>query len=103
MSREDRAKQFAPFDALKGLSNALRLKEYQHERVIKGDLSEEAVLEISKTLLNIENSDIIDLLYFFDGHELKENGYCKINFDERFIEINNKKIAFDNIRGIEIR
>lgn len=102
MTREDRAKQFAPFDALKGLSNALRLKEYQHERLLKGDLSEESVAEISKTLLEIESSDIINLLYFIDGHEFTEKGYCKINFDERFIKINDKKIPFDYIREIKV-
>ncbi len=34
MSREDRAKQFAPFDALKGLRVALREKEIEHEKKI---------------------------------------------------------------------
>lgn len=102
MSRQDRAKQFAPFDALKGLSNALRIKEYQHERVLKGDISEDQIAEISKTLLNIENSDIVELTYFVDGHEKKEKGYCKINFDENIIEINNKKIIFDYLRKVEI-
>lgn len=102
MSREDRAKQFAPFDALKGLSNALRLKEYQHERVLKGDLSEDSVAEISKTLLQTERSDLVELVYFIDGHEFKINGYSKINFDEHFIEINGKKVNFDYIRDIKI-
>ncbi len=32
MSREDRAKQFVPFDALKGLRVALREKEIEHEK-----------------------------------------------------------------------
>lgn len=103
MSREDRAKQFAPFDALKGLSKALRLKEFQHERVLKGDLSEEQVSEISKTLLNIENSDLVEISYFLDGHDYKIIGYCKICFDDRIIEIEDKKIKFENIRSIVIK
>ena len=32
MSREDRAKQFMPFDALKGLQEALREKEIEYEQ-----------------------------------------------------------------------
>ena len=48
MSRQERAKQFAPFDALKGLHDALRLKEYEHERVQKGDMPEEKAEAISK-------------------------------------------------------
>ena len=101
MSSEDRAKQFAPFDALKGLSKALRLKEFQHERVLKGDLSEDQINEISKTLSEIEPSDLIEVCYFLEGHEFTENGYCKINFDDNFILINEKKILFDLIRNIK--
>ena len=53
MPRSERAKQFMPFDTLKGLKNALRMKEYEHERVSKGELSEEKATEISKKLLNL--------------------------------------------------
>lgn len=37
MSREDRAKQFVPFDALKGLRVALREIEIEHEKKINVD------------------------------------------------------------------
>ena len=43
MPRGDRARQFAPFDALKGLQQALRLKEYEHDRIEKGDITEEKI------------------------------------------------------------
>ena len=39
MEREKRAKQFAPFDALTGLKDAIRLKEYEHNAKMKKDLS----------------------------------------------------------------
>lgn len=35
MSRQERAKQFAPFDALKGLNDALRTVEAEHEKKLK--------------------------------------------------------------------
>jgi len=35
MPRQNRAKQFASFDALKGLQNALREKEREHENEVK--------------------------------------------------------------------
>jgi len=35
MSRQNRAKQFAPFDALKGLQLSLREKEKEHEKEVK--------------------------------------------------------------------
>ena len=39
MAREQRAKQFAPFDALTGLSARLRQAEEEHKRMLEaGDL-----------------------------------------------------------------
>lgn len=35
MPQIERAKQFAPFDALKGLQEALRKKEKEHEQKMK--------------------------------------------------------------------
>ena len=40
-----RAKQFLPFDALKGLQEALREKEIEHEEKI--ELSEETLSELN--------------------------------------------------------
>lgn len=102
MPRQDRAKQFAPFDALKGLHDALRLKEYQHERVNKGEISEETAIEISKTLLAVEKGDMVKIVYFVDGHEFTESGYVKILFDEKIIKVGEKTIQFDYLRKIEI-
>ena len=41
MNRQERAKQFMPFDALKGLKEALKAKEEKLTRVAKRELSEE--------------------------------------------------------------
>lgn len=97
MSRELRAKQFNPFDALKGLHDALRLKEYEHEKILKGDMSEERILEISNTLLNLKKGDYIYIKYFYDNHEWEIYGTCKLNFDLKQIEIENKIISFEDI------
>ena len=43
MMREERAKQFAPFDAMKGLQEALRDREERHSRVEKLEISEEQI------------------------------------------------------------
>ena len=50
MNRQDRAKQFAPFDALNGLREALAKKEYDLGKVERGDHSEELDSEISEKL-----------------------------------------------------
>ena len=41
MTTAERAKQFAPFDAMKGLQEALRDREERHSRVERHEISEE--------------------------------------------------------------
>ena len=85
MPRSERAKQFAPFDALKGLHRALRLKEFEHERIEKEDLSDEKISEISEILNNLKFKDKV-----------------KIDYAEQKIEINHKCINFLNIMDISL-
>lgn len=107
MSREkmplsDRARQFLPFDALKGLQDALRLKEYEHERIEKGDLSIDMIDKISDTLFNLKNNDMVNLEYYSDGRYLNIKGKAKLNIISKIIIINDIKISFDDIHNIEI-
>lgn len=97
MSRQMRAKQFSPFDALKGLQDALRLKEYQHERIVKGDLSEEKAIELSKTLLNLEKNDIVQVTYFENGHYLKVQGKVVLNVEDNTLSVDRKRLSLDDI------
>ena len=54
MIREERAKQFMPFDAMKGLQEALRDREERHARVERTEISEEKTDANSAVLLKIE-------------------------------------------------
>ena len=100
MSRTDRAKQFAPFDALKGLQDALRIKEYQHERVQKGEVDEEKADEISKVLMNLEKGDIVCVKYFENGHYLQIEGRAKLIIEENVLQVDDKKINLDDMFDI---
>ena len=102
LTRQERAKQFAPFDALKGLQEALRLKEYQHEKIEKGDLQEEKAKEISSALINIQRNDVAFVEYFCDGHVFSERGTIKIKIESGEIEINNKRIKIENLLNINV-
>lgn len=102
MSREDRAKQFASFNPLKGLNKVLRLKEYEHDKILKGDLSEEQIEAISQTLKSIKEGDVVEICYYHDGYYLKEKGNCKLNFDRKIVIMQNKQINFDSIYEINI-
>ena len=51
MNRQDRAKQFMAFDALKGLQEELRIREERRTRVEKRHLTEEQHTKLIKQLL----------------------------------------------------
>ena len=46
MARINRAAQFAPFNALTGLHAALKIKELEREREVRGELTEEQTQEL---------------------------------------------------------
>ena len=102
MSRKDRAKQFAPFDALKGLQDALRIKEYEHERVQRGEIQEEKANEISKTLIALDKGSRVRVTYFENGHYLTLHGRAKLIAEEGKIQIDGKKVELNDLFDIEI-
>lgn len=101
MDRESRAKQFAPFDALRGLHQAIRIKEFEHESVLKGDLSDEQAQNISNVLIGLEHGDIVNAVYYDGKHEYEVSGGVKLYLDENIIKIGEKKIKLEFIRRIE--
>lgn len=101
MPRTERAKQFGSFDALKGLQDALRLKEYEHERIIKGEVNEEMAKKISKIFLELEKTDILEVVYFSNGHNKKITGTAKLLLENQTLEISKTKIYFDDILEID--
>ncbi len=100
MPRSERAKQFAPFDALKGLHDALRLKEYEHDAVQKGEISEEEALKISNTLSQIKRGDIVQVKYYSDGHYHDVKGRCELLLDENILKLDKINIPIMEIFDI---
>lgn len=101
MCREDRAKQFMPFAALKGYTEALRKKE----KIIvpKAELSEEYQEALDLKMRMIKKNDMITVVYFCKGEYLKVTGkVSKIDKTFRILKIVNTKINFDNIYDINI-
>ena len=101
MPRKDRAKQFAPFDALKGLHDALRLKEYKHEKVAKGEMSEDDAKAISDVLISLEEYDVVSLVYYDDGYNKNYKGKIFIDTHSRIIFLDKKEISLDSLVKIE--
>ena len=99
MSREDRAKQFMPFAALKGYSDALRKKE--KIVVPKAELSEEYAESLSRKLRQVRKNDSGTVVYCCRDEYLKQTGMVsRIDETARILKIVNTKIAFDDIYDI---
>ena len=64
-NRVARARQFLPFDALKGLQEALREKEVEYE--VKKDLSEDCLNELNNKFNQIEKGSLIRIKYYKNG------------------------------------
>lgn len=99
MSIENRAKQFMPFAALKGLPEALAEKE--KVVVPKIELSPESEEELNYKMHQVELGDIIDVIYFNNNEYLKITGkVARIDEGCKILQIVNTKIPFDSILDI---
>ena len=97
MSRQDRAKQFAPFDALKGLREALYLKEYERNKIERGEIQAETAEKISKILFEMEKGDTLCVKYYHDGYYHTITGVAKLNIETQTLKVSNKNIPMADI------
>lgn len=99
MSKEDRAKQFMPFAALKGHQEALRKKE--KIVVEKMELSDEYKEELDRKLRQVHKNDMITVVYYHEEEYLKLTGMVsRIDETARILKIVNTKIDFDDLYEI---
>ena len=99
MSREDRAKQFMPFAALKGYPEALQKKE--KIVVPKVEVTEEYAEVLDRKLRNVKKNDIITVIYYSNQEYLKKTGMVsRIDETARVLKIVNTRIHFDDIYDI---
>ena len=99
MTREERAKQFMPFAALKGYPEALAKKE--KIVVPKAEVSEEYAQMLDQKLRRVSKNDIITVVYFSNGEYLKKTGMVsRIDETARVLKVVNTKILFDDIYDI---
>lgn len=100
MDIERRAKQFLPFSALSGFSEALEKKE----RIVvsKPELSEDMLEELDRKIKQIEQGDMVTVTYYDHGQCVKLTGLtARIDEAARILQIVNTKIPFSNILEIK--
>ena len=103
MSRLDRAKQFMPFDALKGLREALAEREERRTRVERKEISEELIADISAKLSRLQVGDSVRVRFFSHGHYLDvESTVDAISSLDGYITLGKARVYFEDIIRMEI-
>jgi len=101
MPRSRRAKQFQPFDALRGLKEAIAAKE--KIPTPRRCLSEDAIAEIDKTLNSLSRGRIVTIVYYGDYEQdyLQLTGPVeKVDPYWQTIQIGNTTIEFTEIEQL---
>lgn len=100
MLRQDRAKQFMPFAALKGLPEATAKKE--KITVKRKELSECMAEELNRKFLLLERGKMVTVTYYLQGEYVKMTGLVAlIDNNYRVLRIVDTKIHFDDVIDIE--
>lgn len=101
MPIEERAKQFMPFAALRGLPEALATKE--KVLVPKIELSPEMAEELDRKMHLIAKGKMATVVYFCNGEYIKLTGLvARIDETSRLLQIVNTKIPFADILQVEL-
>ncbi len=101
MPIEERAKQFMPFAALRGLPDALAAKE--KVLVPKIELSPEMAEELDRQMHLIAKGKMATVVYFNNGEYIKITGLvARIDETSRILQIVNTKIPFADILQVEL-
>ena len=99
MSRRDRAKQFLPFNSLRGYYDLIREKE--KEVTPKRELSNDDLLELSNKLKEIKKNMMVKITFYdVDSYKTISGLVSKIDFTYKYIVIVKTKISFNDISVI---
>lgn len=102
MPLSQRAKQFLPFDAVKGFHQALRAKEYEVEAISKGKLSEEEARDISAVLSLLSGKEEVEAKFFQAGHYVFAYGLAKLVVEENKLIVGGTTISLQDLFGLRI-
>ena len=101
MTRASRAKQFLPFDALKGFQEALNSKQIKYED--KKELTEDSFTELEEEWNKIEKDSTVRVKYYKNKRYIKIQGKIdKIDYIKKKIQISEENINACDIIEIEV-
>ena len=91
--QSSRTKLFMPFDAMKGLNEALKREEEKHEKGIND-------YDIKKVLKDIQINSKVIVRYFYEFETLELIGILREK-NKNYITVSNTKIEIDDIDDIK--
>lgn len=97
--QNERARQFLPFDALKGLKEALSQQELIVEN--RKNLSEDTFEYLSKIIKNVSIGNKLKVTYYYDIEYVETIGTL-MKIDNKKMLLNNSIIFFEDIVDIKI-
>ena len=101
--KADRAKQFLPFDALKGLQAALREKEQEAENEDRKELSEEMYGELEIEFNKLEIGNVAKIIHYKNKRYITTIGYITgIDYNKNKVQIDGENINSTDILEITI-
>ena len=96
----DRARQFLPFDALKGFRESLEKTEFLFEN--KKTLSSDSEEELNNKFLSLSIGNYVFVKYYYQFEYVESYGIVKkIDTIYKNLYLSNSKISFDDIIDIK--
>lgn len=101
MNRQERAKQFMPFDALKGLQEELRKKEIEYEE--QKEMCDASLEELENEFNKLEIGNKVEVKFYKQGQYITIKGELKkINYQKKKIQIDYEIINLCDIIKIKL-
>ena len=98
--QDDRARQFMPFDGLRGFKEEIKKRE--RVVVLKKDLGEEREEILNHIIHNIKKGDMIEVIYYDKNRYVSKTGILsKIDFNYKYLVIVKTKIEFNDIYDLK--
>lgn len=89
-NRINRAKQFLPFDALKGFQEILKQKEIEYED--RKELAEDSYVELDAELNRVEEGEKVKIRYYKNRRYIDKIGtVTKIDYIRKKIQLNGEE------------
>lgn len=102
MPPSQRAKQFLPFAAVKGLDEAFAKKERELYPEQRTELSEDMNEIINTKLARLRKGDVVAVAHFREDEYISTYGaVVRLDVVNRMLHMSNAKISFDNIFSID--